>query len=137
MNEKISRRALLGGGLALAGGLLLDSPLDAAAQATGKGKRRLVVWSEGTAPKNIYPNDINTVIAEGLKPLKNWDITVASINDPDQGLPDDVLKNTDVLIWWGHKRHDEVKDELVKRIVSRVKDDGMGFIPTHSAHYSK
>lgn len=135
MNEPISRRALLGGGLALAGGVLLNE----AANALPKGKeaRRVVVWSEGTAPKNIYPNDVNTAIAEGLKPLKGWDVTIASINDPDQGLPDSVLNSTDVLIWWGHQRHGDVKDELVDRVVKRVKEDGMGFIATHSAHYSK
>jgi trehalose utilization protein len=42
-----------------------------------------------------------------------------------------------VLIWWGHKRHGDVKDELVTKIVARVKEEGMGFIGTHSAHFSK
>jgi trehalose utilization protein len=42
-----------------------------------------------------------------------------------------------VLIWWGHKRHGEVKDELVNKIVKRVKEDGMGFISLHSSHFAK
>ena len=129
----VSRRALIGGGLALASGALLG--LDA--QARPRKKRQVVVWSEGTAPKNVYPNDVNTAIAEGLKPLKGYDIVIASLNDAEQGLPDSVLNNTDVLIWWGHQRHGDVKDELVQRITRRVKEDGMGFIPTHSAHFSK
>ena len=29
-------------------------------------QRRVVVWSEGTAPKAIYPHDINGAVAEGL-----------------------------------------------------------------------
>ena len=42
----------------------------------------------------------------------------ASLNDPDQGINDGLLKTTTVLIWWGHKRHGDVKDELVsKKIV--------------------
>jgi trehalose utilization protein len=41
------------------------------------------------------------------------------------------------LIWWGHKKHGEVKDELVSKVDSRVKEQGMGFIATHSAHFSK
>jgi trehalose utilization protein len=135
LNESISRRTLLGGGLALAGGLLLGE--QAKAGAGSKKGRRVVVWSEGTAPKNIYPNDINAAIAEGLKPLKGWEVMTASINDSDQGLPDDILNNTSVLIWWGHQRHGDVKDDLVARVVKRVKEDGMGFIATHSAHYSK
>src|SRR3990172_2733552 len=37
-------------------------------------KRRVVVWSEGSAPKKVYPKDINTAVAEGLKPLEGWDV---------------------------------------------------------------
>jgi len=102
-----------------------------------KGKKCVVVWSEGTAPKKIYPEDINGAIADGLKSLKGWKVVKASITDPDQGLPDDLLNEADVLIWWGHKRHDAVKDELVAKIVKRVKEDGMGFISLHSAHFAK
>ena len=138
MNEKVSRRTLLGGGLALAGGLLLGEAATAARKPEHKAnKRRVVVWSEGTAPKNIYPEDVNTAIAEGLKPLKGWEVLTANINQPEQGLPDDLLNETTVLIWWGHQRHDDVKDELVSRIGARVKAGNMGFIATHSAHYSK
>ena len=131
-NELISRRALLGGGLTLAGGLILNEEARAA-----KRTKRVVVWSEGTAPKKVYPDDINTAIAEGLKPLRGWEVLTANINQPDQGLPDELLNKTDVLIWWGHQRHGDVKDELVAKIAARVKDGGMGFLPTHSAHYSK
>jgi trehalose utilization protein len=130
--ESISRRALIGGGLAAAGSALVSSVM--AAQAA---KRKVIVWSEGTAPKNVYPMDINTAIAEGLKPMKEWEVVTASINDPDQGLSDESLNSANVLIWWGHQRHGDVKDELVQRIVKRVKENGMGFIATHSAHYSK
>ena len=135
MEEKIGRRALLGGGLALAGALLLSETLDAAPHRSGK--RRVVVWSEGTAPKSVYPNDVNAAIADGLQSLKGWEVVTASINDPEQGLPDNILNSASVLIWWGHQRHGDVKDDLVNRIVTRVKQDGMGFIATHSAHYSK
>jgi trehalose utilization protein len=131
VSVELSRRALIGGGIAVAGGLLLPVEAEAAR------KRRVVVWSEGTAPKGVYPNDINGAIADGLKPLKGWDIRVANINEPEQGLPDDLLNSTDVLIWWGHARHGDVQDALVEKIVRRVKVDGMGFIPTHSAHYAK
>jgi len=103
-------------------------------------KKTVVVWSEGTAPTNVYPHDINGAIAEGLRAseqLKDWDVVVASLNDPDQGLPDALLAKADVLMWWGHKKHGAVKDELVAKIERRVKEDGMGFIALHSAHFSK
>jgi trehalose utilization protein len=100
-------------------------------------KHCVVVWSEGTAPKNIYPNDICGAVAEGLKELNGWEVVEARITDPNQGLPDDLLKRTDVLIWWGHKRHEQVSNELVEKIVNRVKDNGMGFIALHSSHFAK
>ena len=103
-------------------------------------KKTVVVWSEGTAPKNIYPNDINAAIAEGLRAsevMKDWDVVLANLSDPDQGLPDALLAKADVLVWWGHKKHGQVKDELASRIEKRVKEDGMGFIALHSTHFAK
>ncbi len=106
--------------------------------AADAAKPCVVVWSEGTAPKNVYPKDINTAIADGLKKdLPDWEVVVANLSDADQGIPDALLNRCTVLIWWGHKKHDEVKDELTKKIVKRVKEDGMGFIALHSAHFAK
>ena len=119
--------------VALFSGLALNT---ASAQEP-KAKKVVVVWSEKTAPKDIYPKDINTAVAEGLGSLEGWEIITAKITDPDQGLPDELLNRTDVLIWWGHKRHDFVKDELVAKVVKRVKEDGMGFISLHSSHFAK
>ena len=135
----ISRRTALALGSMTAAGLLLDLDLFAA-----PAKRKVVVWSEGTAnvdpeSKKVYPDDINTAIAEGLKPLEDqgWEIVKAGLDDPDQGISDDLLKSTSVLVWWGHKKHGLVKNELVDKIEKRVKEEGMGFIGTHSAHFSK
>jgi trehalose utilization protein len=100
-------------------------------------KHCVVVWSEGTAPKSVYPNDICGAVAEGLKELKDWEVVEARITDPNQGLPDELLNRTDVLIWWGHKRHEQVSNALVDKIYDRVKDNGMGFIALHSSHFAK
>jgi trehalose utilization protein len=139
-SNRISRRTALGLGATVAAGVLFSPQWLHAATA----KRKVVVWSEGTAnvdpaSKAVYPDDINTAIAEGLKPLeaKGWAIVKASLNDPDQGVSDDLLSSTDVLIWWGHKKHGDVKDELVSKIVERVKAGKMGFIATHSSHFCK
>jgi trehalose utilization protein len=132
MNEDISRRRVLAFGTMTAGQLWLGRTTRAA-----ESKRRVLVWSEGTAPKNVYPNDINGAVAEGLQSLPGWEVVTAALADPDQGVSEESLKKTDVLIWWGHQRHGQVKDELVKRIVQRVKEEGMGFIALHSSHFSK
>jgi trehalose utilization protein len=144
----ISRRSALAVGAGAVAGVVLGPSLSVnlfgAAPDPNSVKRRVVVWSEGTAnvdpsSKDVYPKDINFAIAEGLKPLeaKGWEIVMANINDPDQGVSDERLAATDILIWWGHKRHGDVKDELVDKIATRVRDGKMGFIGTHSCHFAK
>jgi trehalose utilization protein len=161
MVQEFSRRQLLWPGVPAAAGLVLGVGLSAggaeqsqpekAKGKKGKGKNKdkakekdsaaakrcVVVWSEGTAPKEIYPNDISGAVAEGLKDLQGWEVVKANLSDPDQGLPEALLARADVLIWWGHKKHDDVKNELVDKIVKRVKEDGMGFIALHSSHFAK
>ena len=132
MHTAISRRQALRLGAASLGTLLATPALLAA-----PARRKVVVWSEGTAPKAVYPQDVNAAIAEGLKPLAGWEIVTCGLSDPDQGIPGELLPATDVLIWWGHQKHGEVKDALVDRIVRRVKEDGMGFISLHSSHFAK
>ena len=132
MSESVSRRTVVALGAVAAAELLLNRVSQAA-----EPKHRVVVWSEGTAPKKVYPTDINGAVAEGLKGLADWEIVTASIADAEQGLTAASLDKADVLIWWGHKRHGQVKDEYVARVVRRVKEQGMGFIALHSAHFSK
>lgn len=132
MNDQISRRRALVMGAAAGASLLLARGAKAE-----EARRKVIVWSEGTAPKKVYPDDIRGAVAEGLKPLEGWEIVTATIGDPDQGVPEESLGKTDVLIWWGHQRHNDVKNQTVDRIVKHVKEDGMGFIALHSSHYSK
>jgi trehalose utilization protein len=136
-NTGLSRRTMLGLSAVAATGVLLAPGVLAA-----PGKRRVVVWSEGTASKDegskkVYPQDINTAVAEGLKPLAGWEIITATLDEPDQGVSEERLQGTDVLIWWGHKRHGDVKRELVNRINTRVREEGMGFIALHSSHFAE
>ena len=138
-NTGMTRRNALTLGATVAAGLAVLP----AAVAQGS-KRKVVVWSEGTAnvdPKSkvVYPNDINSAIAEGLQPLEaqGWQIVKATLSDPDQGISDQLLNTTDVLIWWGHKKHGDVSDALVDKIDARVREGKMGFIGTHSCHFAK
>ena len=105
-------------------------------------KIRVTVWNEfrhekeDEATKAIYPNGLHAVIKEFLDKNDDMEVRLAALDDPEQGLPDEVLNNTDVLLWWGHCHHSEVDDALVERIRQRVYR-GMGFIGLHSAHHSK
>ena len=103
----------------------------------------VTIWNEYRHEKSdenvakLYPNGLHAAIGELLSKNDDMKITLAALDDPDQGLPDEVLNNTDVLLWWGHMNHGEVKDDLVERIRQRVYVGGMGFIALHSAHHSK
>jgi trehalose utilization protein len=58
------------------------------------------------------------------------------LQEPEHGLPEAVLCETDVLTWWGHTAHEEVSDAVVERVHDRLLA-GMGLIVLHSAHFSK
>ncbi|MBC8163361.1 MAG: ThuA domain-containing protein [Roseiflexaceae bacterium] len=103
---------------------------------------RVTVWNEFRHEQNakhpastIYPNGIHAVIAEGLA-QQGYDVRTATLDQPEHGLTDQVLADTDVLTWWGHAAHGEVADALVEKVYKRVHE-GMGLIVLHSAHFSK
>src|SRR4051794_24561274 len=100
-------------------------------------KLRVLVWSEGTAPKAAYPHDINDAVANALKADFDLEVRTATFTDAEQGLGEESLANTDVLIWWGHLLHRNVQDANVERVLTHVRERGMGFLPLHSAHMSK
>lgn len=106
-------------------------------------KIKVTVWNEGrheksdAAAKAMYPNGIHGTIKEFLDKNPDMEVRAVTLDDPDQGLPDSLLNDTDVLLWWGHMCHHEVKDELAEKVRNRVWNEGMGFIGLHSAHMSK
>lgn len=108
-----------------------------------ENKIRVTVWNEFRHEKNkenvkaLYPNGLHAVVGDFLAETGDMEITLAALDDEDQGLPDEVLDNTDVLIWWGHTAHKEVSDGLVAKIQKRVYLGKMGFVGLHSAHHSK
>ncbi len=100
-------------------------------------KLRVLVWSEGTAPKAAYPHDINDAVATALKADFDLDVRTATFTDTEQGLSEASLAGADVLIWWGHLLHRNVQDVNVERVMRHVRERGMGFLALHSAHMSK
>lgn len=102
---------------------------------------RVTVWNEFRHEQEerfakVYPEGIHGAIASGLKGLPGIEVRTATLDEPEHGLTQEVLDNTDVLTWWGHMAHKEVNDEIVERVKKRVLD-GMGLIVLHSGHYSK
>jgi trehalose utilization protein len=103
---------------------------------------RVTVWGEYRHEKKnplvakIYPQGMHETIAAALR-ARGLEARTATLDQPEHGLTQDVLAQTDVLIWWGHTAHDEVKDEIVNRVHQRVIADGMGLVVLHSGHFSK
>ncbi len=102
---------------------------------------RVTVWHEFRHEKknktvqSIYPDGMHMAIGNPLK-AAGFDVRTATLDEPDHGISDELLANTDVMIWWGHMAHGEVNDEIVEKVYKRVLE-GMGLIVLHSGHYSK
>jgi trehalose utilization protein len=102
---------------------------------------RVTVWNEGRHEKSnaevgkIYPNGIHGTISDALT-ARGLTVRTATLDEPEHGLTKEVLAQTDVLFWWGHRAHGDVQDEIVERVHARVME-GMGLIVLHSGHFSK
>lgn len=105
---------------------------------------RVTVWNEHVherreeSVRRIYPDGMHGTIADGLRRELggNVSIRIATLEEPEHGLTEEALAETDVLTWWGHAAHDRVADEVVDRVHARVLN-GMGIVVLHSGHYSK
>lgn len=105
-------------------------------------KTKVTVWNEfrherneGPA-KDVYPEGIHMAIKNFLDATGEFEVKTAILDEPEHGLTDEVLENTDVLIWWGHMAHNSVRDEIVDKVQQCVLK-GMGLIVLHSGHHSK
>ncbi len=107
----------------------------------------VTIWNEfiheqsdteyGERCRKHYPKGIHAYLKKVLgTSMKDCKIRAVSLDMPENGLPDKVLNSTDVLVWWGHRAHDQVPDALVDKIQARVLG-GMGLIVLHSGHLAK
>lgn len=107
-------------------------------------KIRVTVWNEFRHEKDanhpastIYPKGMHEVIASYLSKQPDMEVRTATLDEPEHGLTDEVLANTDVMLWWGHLAHTEVSDAIVNKVQERVVSGGIGLIVLHSGHFSK
>ena len=103
---------------------------------------RVTVWNEYKHEqeyegiRKVYPKGIHGCIAEFLGKEEDFTLRTATFYDPEHGLTEEVLQNTDVLIIWSHALQEEFSDEVAERVRRHVLS-GMGLVALHSAHYSK
>ncbi len=102
---------------------------------------RVTVWNEylhetrSEKVQAVYPQGIHQCIADFLQ-CDDIQVRTATLWEPECGLTQEIIDNTDVLIWWAHVRHGMVPDEIAERVHNAVLG-GMGMIFLHSAHHSK
>ena len=105
-------------------------------------KIRVTIWNENVHEKRnpqvaaIYPTGIHGKIAEMMADDDRFEITAVSMDMPEQGLTEELLDRTDVLVWWGHCAHAQLEDAIAERVRSRVLS-GMGFVALHASKSSK
>jgi len=103
---------------------------------------RTLVWGENVhehineTVKSIYPRGMHEAIADLLKTDPNLSVSTTTLQEPEHGCTEARLAETDVLLWWGHRAHGDVSDEIVERVAKRVWE-GMGLIVLHSGHFAK
>jgi trehalose utilization protein len=103
----------------------------------------ITIWNEhiherqNTAVAELYPQGIHSELAHLVgDAFSQATVSTATLEEPEHGLSESLLAQTDVLLWWGHLAHHKVADEVVTRVHTRVME-GMGLIVLHSAHLSK
>jgi len=89
--------------------------------------------------RRIYPDDVHAALAAALRSELGTDaqIRTAVLDDPELGLSDGVLAETDVLVWWSHVKHQMIGEQVVERIWQRIVRDGMGLVMLHAGIGSK
>lgn len=103
---------------------------------------RVTVWNEYWDEqlfehvRLLYPEGIQEVVGGFLRKEPDFSVRTSWLGEEDSGLSDELLDQTDVLVWWGHVVHDRVPTDRVKKICDRVLD-GMGFVALHSGMYSR
>lgn len=83
----------------------------------------------------IYPHGIHNAIKSGIEDEEIL-VRTATLDTINEDLSEEILADTDVLLWWGHMKHRDVPDEIAARVRDEVLK-GMGAIFLHSGHHSK
>lgn len=103
---------------------------------------RITVWNEYKHEqeyeeiRKVYPEGIHGCLAGFLEKEEDVTVRTATFDMPEHGLTEEVLRETDVLVFWSHALQEEFSDEVAERVRRHVLG-GMGLVALHSAHFSK
>jgi trehalose utilization protein len=120
-----------------AASFLLGGPARGEQTPQGPSPIRVRIWCEGTAPRSVYPDDVDGTLADQLSRVSDYRVTRGRLSDPEAGLSDAALDASDVIMWWGHLRHDDVPDDRATAVVKRVREGRLGFVALYASCGSK
>ncbi|MFO0956453.1 MAG: ThuA domain-containing protein [Isosphaeraceae bacterium] len=100
---------------------------------------RVLVWDEQQPEQKRAYGDrfLGETIAAHLAKRPGLAVKSARLDDPDQGLGDAALDQTDVLVVWSHVRVKDQDDGRAEAVVRRVLDGKLALIALHSAHWAR
>lgn len=105
----------------------------APARAQSAAAVRVRVWCEGGAVSSIYPEGVGAVLADAVAARPGVVVTRGTLDEPDAGLSDQALDQTDALLWWGRARHDEVPDDRALAVATRVREGRLGLVALYAS----
>jgi hypothetical protein len=98
---------------------------------------RVLVWGEQQpAQKQAYENFFGNEIAMYLYKQPDLKVTSSKIDDPGQGISEELLQVHDIIVWRGRVRHREIPAKTGQRIVKQIQEGKVSLISLHSAHWS-
>ncbi|NBC95537.1 MAG: trehalose utilization protein ThuA, partial [Deinococcus-Thermus bacterium] len=103
---------------------------------------KVTIWNEflheveNDEVRALYPDGIHEELARAFRERGDVEVRTATLRQPGHGLSAELLADTDVLLWWGHKAHHEVADATAAMVHEAVLS-GMGLVVLHSGHMSK
>lgn len=100
---------------------------------------RVLVWDEQQPEQKQAYGDkfLGETIAAHLRTQSGFIVKTANLESPEQGVDEATLDNTDVLIWWAHRKSTLFTDEHAERVASRVRAGKLQLIALHSSHWAK
>src|SRR4051794_18313010 len=110
-HPKVDRRSFVKAAALAASGLMRPGVACAQSPPKPSSPVRVRVWCEGTAPRTIYPNDVDGALGDDFRRRKEMAVTLARLGTVQAGLSDAELDATDTLVWWGRLRHDDLPDD--------------------------
>jgi trehalose utilization protein len=102
------------------------------------GDTRVLIWDERQPEqKQAYDSTLGEAIGEYLQKQGGFSVKYGTLEMPDCGLEDQTLDATDVLIWWGHRKHAALPASRVEAVVKRVTGGRIGLIALHSSNHAQ